>query len=64
MSSSARLRFWGVSSSCVISGYGRELPLTLCAGVGSVVPRDEVVLVMLVEGSVVLGENWDGLCGV
>lgn len=31
--------------------------MTLCAGVGSVVARDDVELVMLVEGSVVLGEN-------
>lgn len=42
----------------------RELPLTLCAGVGRVVAFDVIELVMLVEGSVEAGENCDGLCGV
>lgn len=61
VSSIDRLRFWGVPSdkpdSCAISGYGSELPLTLCAGVGRVVARDDIDVVMLVEMSVVLGDN-------
>jgi len=43
---------------------GRELPLTLCAGVGSAVVMAVIELVMLVISSLVLGENCEGLCGV
>lgn len=43
---------------------GSELPLTLWAGVGSVVVVDAIELVALVIRSLVLGENWEGLCGV
>lgn len=43
---------------------GSELPLTLWAGVGSVVVVDVMEPVMLIIGSLVLGENWEGLCGV
>jgi hypothetical protein len=49
--------------SCAIS-EGSELPLTLWAGVGNVVVVDATELVMLVIRSLVLGENWEGLCGV
>jgi hypothetical protein len=49
--------------SWVISD-GIELPLTLWAGVGSVVVVDVTEPVMLIIRSLVLGENWEGLCGV
>jgi hypothetical protein len=38
--------------------------LTLWAGVGSVVVVDAAEPVMLIVRSLVLGENWEGLCGV
>lgn len=41
-----------------------ELPLTLCAGVGSVDGIVDIELAMLTEGSVDIGECCDGLCGV
>lgn len=43
---------------------GSELPLTLWAGVGSVVVDEAMEPDMLMVRSLVLGENWDGLCGV
>lgn len=43
---------------------GIELPLMLCAGVGSVVAVVDIELAMLSDGSVEIGESWDGLCGV
>ena len=45
---------------------GNALPLTLCAGVGrEAVVNDEVMDVFTLEsGSVVLGDDCDGLCGV
>ena len=49
--------------SWVISD-GNELPLMLCAGVGSVVVVDAAEPVMLIIKSLALGENWEGLCGV
>jgi hypothetical protein len=49
--------------SWVIS-EGMELPLMLWAGVGSVVVVDAAEPVMLIIRSLVLGENWEGLCGV
>lgn len=49
--------------SCVIS-EGNELPLTLWAGVGSVVVDDAKEPVMLIIRSLVLGDSWEGLCGV
>ncbi len=66
MSSVGRLRLCGESSPMTISwliSKGIELPLTLCAGVGSVV-IDVIDVVMLVISSLVLGDNCEGLCGV
>lgn len=63
-SSSRRLRFCGDSSDRAMSwaiSECIELPLTLWAGVGRAVVFDVIELVMLIEGSVVLGENCDGL---
>ncbi len=61
MSSDSRLRLCGESW---VTSEGRVLPLTLWAGVGSVVVVDAMELVMLIIRSLVLGENWEGLCGV
>lgn len=47
-----------------VTSEGMVLPLTLWAGVGSVVVVDAMELVMLIIRSLVLGENWEGLCGV
>ena len=41
-----------------------ELPFTLWAGVGRVVVVEVIELVMLVIGSLVVGDSWEGLCGV
>jgi hypothetical protein len=49
--------------SCVISD-GNELPLTLWAGVGRVVVDDAKEPAVLIITSLVLGDNWEGLCGV
>jgi len=59
-SSPERLRFWGESSPIVASLFVSErieLPLTLWAGVGSVTVVDVMELVMLVIGSLVLGDS-------
>ena len=44
---------------------GNALPLTLCAGVGrEAVVNEDMDVFTLESGSVVLGDDCDGLCGV
>lgn len=47
----------------MVSWVVSDVPLTLWAGVGRVVV-DVTEPVMLIIRSLVLGENWEGLCGV
>lgn len=44
---------------------GIALPLTLCAGVGREADvKEDMDVLTLESGSVVLGDDCDGLCGV
>jgi hypothetical protein len=54
---------WGESSAMATSGCEVLLPLTLCAGVGSVVIEEAIEVAKLTEGSdeEVAGEKREGL---